>query len=371
MRRTRPLLTWIVVLFVALLTSFAPALPPGSVIAPFAAAHVRQAKSAVVNPLGVNVHAPAKYLPDNPANMAEWAAFDALLASLPKGTPIRVPLYWYEWAWSKTTVYGFEHIDAKVRYIAKYDLPVIWEGTPLPWAGSWWSPIAVWGAVALEDFPELVKRFGLGMTLLRQSMAKYGMPEKGTKFHLGNEPASGHPGGNIGLPKGEWYDRVGSLYEQMVKGADFGGLTLVLPSLSMQDHDADTALRERTSAQPFLRKIARAKKGGGAIASTHMRLHAPNVSTVAYAAAWLDRLGKYLKTARDLSGRPNAIATEVYLFREDRPANLDDRAEILRIVAPKLPPGTFLYRVGPGPSDPSTQLPVDAVKAANAASRGS
>lgn len=321
------------------------------------------------NAFGVNLHPPAKLLE---TNQQDWREFDALLAQLPEGTPVRVSTYYHEWIWDKRFAYGFENVAAKVKALAKSKLPVTWEVTPLPWPGSFaWAPAQIWGAVAVEDFPELDRRFKLFVSLLRKEMKAAGMPEAGTRIHLGNEPGSTHPGGNSGLPVGEWYDRHGVLYERMVKGTDFGGIQLVLPALSFQDHEAGTAKRERDSAGPILRKIARAKTAGGAVAAIHHRLYAPQLGTEAYAAEWLRLLETRLELARTLSQRPYSIATEVYIFREDRGAS-DDRPEILRLVAPKLPRGVYLYRVGGGPNDPSTQLPVSAVRAArSAASAGS
>lgn len=314
------------------------------------------------NALGVNVHAPAQWHPDEPANVAEWAAWAALLSSLPRGTPVRVPLYFHEWAWNKNLDYPFEHITPKIRLLAKYGLPVTFEVTPLPWPGSWgWAPSQSWGAVAIEDFSALDRKFKLFLRTLRAEMAAAGLPERGNRLQIGNEPGSTHPGGNIGLPVGEWYDRVGTLYERMIKDADFGALALVLPALSFQDHDAATAKRERDSAGPILRKLARAKKGGGAIAATHVRLYAPQLGTAEYAEAWLARVAAFRKVAAALSGRAEVAATEVYLFREDRGA-VDDRAEILRLVAKRLPSGVLLYRVGPGPTDPTSQLPIETIK---------
>ena len=322
--------------------------------------------NTIPNPLGVNVHAPAKWRPEEARGREEWRAFEALLAELPRGTPVRVGLLFHEWAWSKHQGYGFEHVAAKIAAMARAGLPVVWEVTPLPWPGApGWAPATVWGAVAERDFDELDRRFKTFVGLVREHMAKNGLPERGTKFHLGNEPGSGHPGGNAGLPVGEWWERTGRLYERMIRGTDFGAMTLVLPALSFQDHDAATALLERESAGPILRKLARAKRGGGALGSIHHRLHAPHLPPAAYASEWLRLLGARLAVTREVSGR-DAVATEVYLFREDRGV-ADDRGEILRLLARDLPPGVFLYRVGPGVIDPTAQLPVGAVKATESA----
>lgn len=314
--------------------------------------------------LGVNVHAPPKLIAGDAANAAEWSAFRALLQRLPAGMPVRVDLLFHEWAWDKALVYGFENVDAKVAALAETGHPAAFVVVPLPWPGSFgWTPIQQWGQVSPDDFDELDRRFRTFVTLLRASMKRHGMPERGTRFGVGNEPGAGHAGGDLSLPTGTWTARVGELYERMVRGTDFGGMMLTLPAPSFQDETPDRIERERATARPFLRRVAGAKTNGGAVADIHVRYYAPTESTREYAAHLLARIEQRLAFARELTGRPYAICSEFYLFREDRGAN-DDRAEVLKILAPKLPRGSFLYRVGPGPNDPTSEIPVRAVAAA-------
>ncbi len=329
-----------------LLAALAPALLPTQAPAPVPA-----------NALGVNLHSPTQVL-DTDDNRALWAQYRERIASLPAGTPLRVFTAWHEWAWDTRYDYGMENIRRMVQEaaLAPGKPRIFFDVTPLPWPGAWgWSPKMHWGTFSESDLPIMVGKFKRFVPLFRAELAAAGLGEDRVDFGLGNEAGATHPGGNEGLPMGEWWERTGRAYTQMVSGTDFGKMRLVLPALSFQDADAGVAKLERDSAGPILRRIAAARRGGNVVSDVHVRLYAPELGTADYADRYALRVGAFRAVAKSLSGR-DAICSEIYLFREDRPAEIDDRAEVLRLVASRLPAGCWVYRLGPGPNADSTVI---------------
>lgn len=321
--------------------------------------------------IGVNLHLPTKLpewqgydaYPDKRAKAtADWKASTALISSLPKGTAIRTDLLWHELFWVPgvlDTQFVGDTLKAKIDLLASVDGPLIVGFIPIPWPGSGWRTGPTWGAVDPADFGLIAGRYAYAVGAVRSLWSLAGRVESELSFQIGNEPAAGHPGGNMGLPTGEWYDRHSLLYAQCAAAVgDWGTCRFILPAISMQDHKSDEAARELSSAKTFLRRLVRSKRGGGEVAAYHSRLFGPTLSTGDYAEAWIKRLRSFRDVAAATSGR-KAICTETYLFREDRGA-VDDRQEILRIVLPQITDlEAYFYRVGAGPTDPTTAVPVE------------
>lgn len=311
--------------------------------------------------LGANLHTPSKAS----APAADWDAARALLSSLPKGTPVRDDLLFHEYAWDKALEYGSETIRAKLGALAVPGGPIVLAVIPIPWPGSFgWSTWGSWGYVDERDVPHLAARFARLVTVARAEARSLGIAESRLVFHIGNEPAAGHPGGWNALPPGEWWDRHGRLCLACLKKARFGYAKVAAPSISMQDHDEATASRERESAAPILEAVARYVD----YASVHSRTYAPHLGAKEYAALAVRNMRGRLALASKMTGGKPAICPEWYLFREDRGA-VDDRAEVLALMSPQLPALSALYRIGGGPNDPSTQIPVTSFVSAVAAAR--
>ena len=301
--------------------------------------------------IGANVHAPSK----EAAPKEQWEATRALLSALPPKTPVRGDGLWHELNWDSRTEYGSENLRAKLEALSIPGGTILLTIIPLPWPGSWgWTTHGPWGYVDEREIPLIAKRFARMIEVIKIEAKALGISESRIVIQPFNEMAAGHPGGWAHLPQGEWWDRHGRLLVACFKLARFGRMKVAAPPLSMQDHPEVVARRERETAAPILKAIARYCD----YSSVHSRTYAPHLGTVAYAEIALKNLRERMALASSLTGGRPPICSELYVFEADRGANAD-APEVWRYLAPRLPDNVWVYHVGGGSGSPTTSVSLE------------
>lgn len=302
--------------------------------------------------LGVNLHPPAKDTDNG------WREFGNLVQEIPRGAPVRIDALWHEMNWQRDAAPNYGPMRAKLRAVAPIGGIIVIEVAPLPWPGSGWRiGDRPWGYVDEADLEPISDRYAQNITAMRNLARQAGISEERLRFQIGNEPGSGHPGGYADLPRGQWWERTGRLYVKCLKKADFGNSQVISPALSFQDEPPAVAARERESATPILG----AMRPYVDYFATHHRFYNPSLGGDAWGAASAAVLRQRFALAASF-GKP-AVCTEAYAAKGDYAGSVD--AAVVGF-AKALPSNALviMYRIGPGPSDPTFQLPAETFKAA-------
>lgn len=291
-----------------------------------------------------------------------WERQSAIVASLPKGTTVRLDLLWHQTHWQRAVPTYQNAIREKLRLVAPIGGRIVCDEIPHPWPGCWgWTTFGPWGYVSEDEFPEIASAFAYDVSLVRGYARELGIREDRIEFDLGNEMASGHPGGWAALPTGEVWERHAKLYAACLAKAKFGKARVIGPAFSMLDHQ-DPERSRNLSGGARLYKLIRSRVD---YADVHHRLYAPQLTSEQYAAEWLRLLDERMKQVADLTGRP-CVCTEAYCFEGDTP----DRAAVMRLIVPKLPQGVTLWGPGIEASDGSGMPLSFALPASNVDSGG-
>lgn len=215
--------------------------------------------------------------------------------------------------------------------------------TPHPWATSPWFPpyypSATWGDGS--RFTPL--RRSLIATHYARIVAEYldalkasGIPYSHAALQFGNEPASGHPGGNGLLPRGMWQDADADLWAACNAAARYSTLNVISPAISMDDQpqfaqvERDSAAKGRAKWQypvggiAFHNRVFRNDLAGDAYAAEYLRVTADRAGRVL--ASW-----DGLKTTKGRAATRAAGAwiTEAYVAEGDCGG---DRAEAVAAI---------------------------------------
>ncbi len=324
--------------------------------------------------LGGVMHFPAKM------NESGWpeteAALDRLKTTLGPNAYVRWDVLWHEANWEPDRPYGYDRVRHIVGLLKRRGLRSLMGIIPHPWPGSVWDAGQSgreWGAPKPEWFPKIAERYRETVVAYREALQENGMSEAANAVQWGNEPASGHPGGNAKLPQGTWSGHA--LWAELNKEPSFyGKLQVVSPALSMLDQPAGT-LEMTTSVIP------RGRDWTGPVdrRAMHFRFYSPaSESPAAYAQAYVAELKRRSAVVLALpwpSGSPSKEAsrhdglwiTEGYVASGDAP---EPHATAWRQVLTQVRKGVpgvrvfFAYRFHPagGPGGLDWRIPLAAQK---------
>lgn len=243
--------------------------------------------------LGGVIHFPAK-LEERGWADAE-AALDRLRSTLGANAYVRWDMLWHETHWGPDggQAFGAERIRRIVGMLGERKLRSLMTFIPHPWPGSAWErpdgdgqgSKRDWGSVPPEWNAKIAARTRESLAIYRAALRANGMSEAANAVQFGNEPASGHPGGNGTLPRGTWSDHV--LWAELNREpAMYGDLQVVAPALSMLDQPTG-ALELRTAR-------AGAESWAGPVTrwAMHFRHHRPALGGAAYARSYVEEMGR-------------------------------------------------------------------------------
>ena len=241
------------------------------------------------------IHFPAKLNEDWAPS--EAAARDAA-QMLGAGAWLRFDYLWHEHNWEPFAPADNARLERIIGICKREKLRPLMNIIPHPWPGSeWaapWQPKRDWGDPDPRMFPWIARRYAEDVAAYRAVLRANGIAETDAALQFGNEPASGHPGGNGQLPEGTW--SAAALWTQCRALADYGALHVVSPALSMQDHAPEVALRERETAR------AGAENWSAPVSSwaLHNRVYRPDLAGDEYADFYVQTLQSRARTTLDL-----------------------------------------------------------------------
>lgn len=322
--------------------------------------------------LGGVIHFPSKL--SEPGWPEAEAALDRLKATLGAGAYVRWDALWHESNWEPNRPYGYDRLRHVVGLLARRDLRSLVVLIPHPWPGSGWDggPTSRdWGAPKPEWFPTIALRYREAVDAYRGALRDNGMSEASNAVQWGNEPASGHPGGDGTLARGTWSGHA--LWTELNRDPSFyGALQVISPALSMLDESSGT-LEVNTSA------IRAGLDWTGPVdrRAMHFRFYRPQASDPSmYAQEYIVELGRRSAAvqtlpwpqgspAKESSRREGLWVTEAYIASGDTP---EPRAESWRRVLAEVKKGIpgvrvfFAYRFHPagGPGGLDWQIPIEA-----------
>ncbi|MER3497012.1 MAG: hypothetical protein C4320_09850 [Armatimonadota bacterium] len=277
---------------------------------------------------------------DFPAKLTEdWAPSEAaattIAPTLGPNAWLRFDLLWHEVHWNPKGTADYARLDKLVGICQTNGLRPMMQVTPLPWPGSsWLEGNLPWGVLRDQDIPAIAVRYAEDITAFRDILRRRGMPEENAAVQFGNEPASGHPGGDSRLPPGTW--RGANLWAAMGANTNYGRLRVIGPALSMQDHPPEMAEVERASAVVNAREWSAPVKN----LALHHRVYAPALSGAAYGDEYIRQLTARVALVRSLdwgAAKNRAVAvTEGYVAPGDAGG---DRASALAAVGARLKEG--------------------------------
>ena len=330
-------------------------------------------KAATGTDLGGVIHFPSKL------GSSDWpqaeAALDRLKLTLGTNAYVRWDGLWHEANWNPSAPYGYARNRRIVGLIGQRGLRSLMTLIPHPWPGSEWDTRSAanrdWGAPKPEWFARIAGRYRDAVTDYRTALQENRMPESQSAVQFGNEPASGHPGGDGTLPRGTWSGHA--LWKELNRDPSFyGNLQVVAPALSMLD-EPSANVELATSVIPkesdWTARIDRR--------AMHFRFYRPDLTTPdAYAAAYVAELQRrsalvlaqpwpHGSQTREATRRDGLWITEGYVASGDAPTPWTDswRAMLKRVRAGV--PGVrvfFAYRFHPagGPGELDWKIPVAA-----------
>ena len=242
-------------------------------------------KAALATEQGTLIHFPAKLSDD-------WAPTEAAVKDaaqmLGKGAWLRFDNLWHEQNWEPFAPVGHARMAKIVGICQRAGFKPLMDIIPHPWPGSeWaapWAPPRGWGDPDPRMFPWIARRYTETIAAYREILKANGIAEKDAAVQFGNEPAAGHPGGNENLPQGTWSGAA--LWQECNRAAQYGNLNVIAPAFSMQDHPAEVATREQTSA------LIDAQQWTAPVTSwaLHNRVFHPDLSGEGYAQEYTRQL---------------------------------------------------------------------------------
>lgn len=316
-------------------------LSPALLALTFSLAAFSNAPDARATEQGTLIHFPSKMEEDWAP--AEAAAKDAAEV-LGKGAWLRFDYLWHDINWEPFVPKGPERVAKIIGICKREGLKPLMNIVPHPWPTSPWFPSynkpRDWGDPVSGSFPWIARRYSEGVAAYRDALKAHGIAETDAAIQFGNEPASGHPGGNGSLPQGTW--SIQPLWAQINAASDYGDLNVISPAVSMQDHKEEIASRERETAQ----KDAASWSAKVTNFALHNRVFRPDLSGQAYADEYVRLLSARAKTVAELwpkgtgeiaKKREKGLwVTESYIAVGDSGG---DRAENARVLARKVRAG--------------------------------
>ncbi len=318
---------------------------------------VRQAPPDPV--LGAAIH-----FPNGAAPQADWDAAEAAAARVREtfgpGAFVRWDGLWHEIWWNPGASYGYARAERALALLKRQGLRSLMEFTPHPWPGSGWDGAPTnrdWGHPLPEWFPAIADRYRRSIAWYREALAANAMPEGENAVQWGNEPASGHPGGDGTLPRGTWSAHA-LWYELHRGGGDlYGDLTVASPALSMLDEPVAATELATARVPEGLDWTAPVDRRAMHFRFYHPELKSPRAYADAYVAELARRAALVLAepypagTGRKALNRAEGLwITEGYIASGDCP---EPRAECWRLVFQRIKAGVpgvngyFAYRFYP------------------------
>ena len=324
--------------------------------------------------MGAMIHFPSATAPQ-----ADWDAAEAAVGrvrlTFGRGAVVRWDGLFHEiWWWPDRAPNTAR--DARVlALLNRQGLRSLMDLVPHPWPGSGWDggPTSRdWGAPLPAWFPTIAARYQESVAWYRGALQANRMSERDNAVQFGNEPASGHPGGNGTLPRGTWSGhRLWATLHQG-GGAFYGTLNVVSPALSMLDEPSgarELATARIPSDADWSAPIDRR--------AMHFRFYHPELaSPQAYADAYVAELARRAALvlnepfpagtgSKAVTRAQGVWVTEGYIADGDCP---EPRAECWRLVFSKIRAGVpgvagFLaYRFHPAiaSESPDFAVPLDA-----------
>jgi hypothetical protein len=290
---------------------------------------------------GTLIHFPAKM--DEDWAPAEAAAKDAA-ATFGKRSWLRFDNLWHEQNWEPFAPAGHARMAKIIGICKRENLRPLMSIIPHPWPGSPWfasyKPARDWGDPEPGSFPWITRRYAETIVAYRATLKANGIAESDAAVQFGNEPASGHPGGNGTLPEGTWSAQP--LWAQINAACDYGALNVISPALSMQDHKEEVAARERDTAA----KDSALWSAPVTNFALHNRIFRPDLAGQAYADDYIRVLSARAATVANLWPKGTGTiahkraagvwVTEGYIAVGDSGG---DRAEAARALAQKIKAG--------------------------------
>lgn len=318
--------------------------------------------------IGAQIHFPAKLYPIGDQTQADvneawrlaWLATDAARRDLGAGSSIRWDGLWHEADWVPWLPYGWERNVHIIEGLRARGLRSLLGLTANPWPTSGWgNPPEGWGALDPEQIPWAAKRLAERVGDYRAALAASGFSESESAIQIGNEPATPHPGSDPRGQNGEWVETIRRNLRECFSAMRPGGLEVISPAWSKQDHSPAIATLERTSSAieaDWARFCDRR--------ALHHRFYQPDAaSPAAYAQGWVAALRSRAQTilALDLPEPPGARrrerqasalwATETYVASSDCPGGLAGMGacwrEVVELLLENPPPeicGLIVYR---------------------------
>ncbi|RYG31018.1 hypothetical protein EON81_23790 [bacterium] len=180
------------------------------------------------------------------------AALDRLKLTLGPNAYVRWDGLWHEANWNPGLSYGYARNRYIVDLIASRGLRSLMNLVPHPWPGSDWDggpTTRDWGAPKPEWFPQIGRRYREAVVSYRNALQANGLSEAENAVQFGNEPASGHPGGNGTLPRGTWSGHA--LWTEINQDPSaYGDLQVIAPAYSMLETEFGQTEIETSAVPP-------------------------------------------------------------------------------------------------------------------------